>query len=151
MITIQQESLDVILPQVKELLDEHYEELTMNKDRVKLDPWFDEYLRLEAAKQFYTVTARDDGILIGYSSFIVKPHLHYRTIMTATSDVMFLKKEYRTASTAGLKLIKQSIEMIKSMGISKMVFRIKDSNDFSAILLRYGFTLEDRVYSKFLD
>lgn len=151
MITTQQETLDVILPQVKDLLDQHYDELTMNKERVKLDPWFDEYLRLEASKQFFTVTARDNGELIGYSSFIVKPHLHYRTITVATSDVMFLKKEYRTSSTAGLKLIKQSIEMIKSMGINKIVFRIKDSNDFSPILLRYGFHLEDRIYSKFLD
>lgn len=151
MITTQQETLDVILPQVKDLLNQHYEELTMNKDRVKLDPWYDEYIRLEANGQFFTVTVRDNEELIGYSSFIVKPHLHYRTIRVATSDVMFLKKEYRTSSTAGLKLIKYSIEMIRSLGVDKIVFRIKDSNDFSPILLRYGFQLEDRIYSKFLD
>lgn len=131
------------------LLDKHYEELTLNKEVVKLKPMWSSYKDLEDKKQFYLFTARDDGVLIGYSAFFLKPHIHYEDLIVATNDVLYLKNEYRLGVT-GIKFLKYSEQKVKELGANKITWHVKHSNDFRPILHRMGYADEDVIVGKIL-
>lgn len=149
MLTYQMESLSVILPNVKELLLEHYEELTLNKAKIKLKPVWVRYETMENFNQFYAITVRDDNVIVGYSGFIVQPHLHYEDVIVAQNDVLFLKKEYRLGTT-GIRLLKYSEQCMKDLGVNKITWHVKYSNDFRSILYRMGYLDEDVILGKML-
>lgn len=141
------ESLSIILPNVKELLLEHYEELTLNKAKIKLKPVWVRYETMEKFNQFYAITVRDDNVIVGYSGFIVQPHLHYEDVIVAQNDVLFLKKEYRLGTT-GIRLLKYSEQCMKDLGANKITWHVKYSNDFRSILYRMGYLDEDVILGK---
>lgn len=144
------ESLFDILPEMEKLLVQHYEELTLNKGRVKLKPVWTKYKDLEQAGKFFLFTARLDGELVGYSAFIIDTHLHYEDIKVAANDVLFLRKDMRLG-LAGLKLLKYSENRVKELGADKITWHLKFSNDFRPILHRLGYRDEDVIVGKFLD
>lgn len=134
---------------LESLLDKHYEELTLNKEVVKLKPIWSSYKELEDKKQFYLFTAREENALIGYSAFFLKPHIHYEDLIVATNDVLYLKKEYRFGTT-GIKLLKYSEQKVKELGANKITWHVKHSNDFRPILHRMGYMDEDIIVGKIL-
>lgn len=135
--------------ELESLLDKHYEELTLNKELVKLKPMWSSYKELEDKKQFYLFTAREENTLIGYSAFFLKPHIHYEDLIVATNDVLYLKKEYRFGTT-GIKLLKYSEQKVKELGANKITWHVKHSNDFRPILHRMGYADEDVIVGKIL-
>ena len=70
MVIFQQESLYEIIDEVDELLQLHYTELTLNRDKIKLEPMWEKYAALEFAGAFVVYTARSNGRLIGDSAFL---------------------------------------------------------------------------------
>jgi len=131
------------------LLEEHYEELTFNKEVVKLNPNWAEYNRRESVNKFVFIAARDDGVLIGYSAWFLDYHIHYADLKVAANDVIFLKKEYRLGMT-GIKLIKYSENAMKKLEANKITWHIKETNDFRPILHRMGYCDEDMIVGKIL-
>lgn len=149
MLTIKCEKLKEVLPEIKELLQEHYEELTLNKGRIKLKPVWNQYFDMENTGKFFAIIARMDGVVVGYSGFILDRHLHYEDILVAANDVLFLKKEYRLGMT-GIKLLKFSEKFMTDMGANKITWHIKHKNDFRNILYRMGYLDEDIIVGKML-
>ena len=138
-----------ILPEMNELTNFHYQEITLYKDKVKLNPDWKAYKKLEDNNQFFLFTARINKELIGYSAFFLKPHIHYKDILVASNDVLFLKKEHRVGRV-GLKLIKYSEQKMKELGANKITWHIKSSNDFRPILHRMGYIDEDIIVGRML-
>lgn len=149
MIKFNTEKVLDIKEELKSLLDKHYEELTLDKDVVKLDPIWSLYGELEEKNQFFLFTVRDEDVLVGYSAFFMKPHIHYKDLIVATNDVIFLKKEYRLGIT-GIKLLKYSEQKVKELGAKKITWHVKYSNDFRPILHRMGYSDEDVIVGKIL-
>ena len=81
------------LPQLKQIIGEHYEELSVTKE-YPLDPAWDKYENLWNQKALKFVTVKDDGKLIGYIIYFITPHLHYQTCITATEDIYFSSWEF---------------------------------------------------------
>lgn len=131
----QKELLADVIGEVQPLLELHYDELTLNKDRVKLDPDWQQYAELEHADAFHIFTARDDDKLVGYSAFFLKPHIHYRGLMVAQNDVLYLHPDYRVGMT-GVRLIKMSHQGMRAAGADKIVWHCKHSNHLKQLLLR---------------
>lgn len=149
MIKFNTEKVLDIKDELKSLLDKHYEELTLDKDVVKLNPIWSLYAELEEKNQFFLFTVRDEDVLVGYSAFFMKPHIHYKDLIVATNDVIFLKKEYRLGIT-GIKLLKYSEQKIRELGAKKITWHVKYSNDFRPILHRMGYSDEDVIVGKIL-
>ena len=147
MITFQKELAANIRYEIAGLLDEHYEELTLNKSIVKLNPNWDKYLALENTNNLQVFTARKDGLLVGYSVFFLDYHIHYIDLLVATNDLIFMRAEERQG-TVGIRLIKYSEEQLKLLGAHKITWHIKASNDFSPILRRLKYVNEDIVLGK---
>lgn len=149
MLELKIESLFDIMEEMNLLTEQHYQEITLYKDKVKLNPDWNAYKTMEDNKQFFLFTARVNSELVGYSAFFLKPHLHYKDMLVGSNDVLFLKKEHRSGST-GIKLIKYSEQKMKEFGANKIAWHVKYSNDFRPILYRMGYADEDSIVGKML-
>lgn len=147
---LQQETLFDIVQEVDYLLKMHYEEVAMHKEKIKLNPMWDEYASLERLGKFVVFTARQDGKLVGYAGFFLMTHMHYAETKLAINDVLFLHPDQRK-STCGYRLIKFADEQLAKRGdIDKITWHVKFSKDWSPVLHKLGYVDEEKVVGRIL-
>lgn len=149
MIKYQQEFLDTCERDCQELIRLHWEEIAINKDKIKLNPDWGMYHTLEKSNKLKIFTARDESILIGYFVVIVGVNLHYKDHVFAVNDILYLDKEHRKGRT-GLKLIKFAEKCLKEDGVSVLSINTKVHKPFDSLMEYMGFNLIERVYSKYI-
>ena len=149
-ITIQRESVNQCIDDIQPLLKKHWQEVALHQDIIALDPDYDRYRAIETAGKLVVIAARDGQILIGYSVFVLHNHIHYIDCFMATNDVLFLDKEYRKGTTAGIRLLRESEAILKGLGVHRVMWHIKPKNDWSAILSRMGYEQEEIIMGKLL-
>lgn len=116
----QQELLADALDDLKPLLVGHWEEIARNRDFIPLDPDYDTYLRIEATGMLRVYTVRaDDGAVVGYAIYFVRPHLHYRRNVWAVSDIVYLRPEYRRGF-CGVRLLSFAEKKLTEDGVHVM-------------------------------
>lgn len=148
-ITYQQEFLDTVEKDIKPLIQDHWEEIALNKSAIKLNPDWDAYHNLEDNGILKVFTARFDGELIGYFVVLIRNHIHYKDHVFAANDVLFLKQEYRKGLT-GAKLMKFAEKCLKEDGVSVLVVNTKRHKPFDKLLEWLGYSHVENVYSKYL-
>ena len=149
MITYQQEFLSSVKVECQYLIQQHWEEIALNKEVIKLNPDWDAYEALEGDDKLKVFTARDGNNLIGYFVVLVGTNLHYKDHLFATNDIIFLRKDYRKGMT-GAKLIKFAEGCLTEDGVSVLNINTKVHQPFDPLLERLGFNCIERVYSKVL-
>lgn len=149
MITYQQEFLENCEKDFRDLIELHWEEIALNKDKIKLNPDWDAYWGLEQGGHLKIFTARDDGKLVGYFVVIVSRHIHYKDHLFADNDIIYLHKDYRKGFT-GIRLIKFVEKCLKEDGISVLKINTKVHQPFDKLMLFLKFGLVERVYTKYL-
>ena len=140
------ENLAKVRHEIEQLLEQHWQEIALNKDIIKMNPDWEAYARLDAVNSLRIYTARKDDQLMGYFVVLVSKSLHYRDHLFANNDVIFLSKSARKGLT-GVKLIKYAIESLAAEGITKLHINTKAHQPFDAILERLKFEAIERVYS----
>ena len=70
------ECLASVKEDIKPLLEEHWELVALNQGKIKLNPNWEEYARLDAAGVLRVFTAREDGELVGYCVLVVSRSMH---------------------------------------------------------------------------
>jgi len=140
------ENLAKVRHEIEPLLEQHWQEIALNKDIIKMNPDWEAYARLDAVNSLRIYTARKDDQLMGYFVVLVSKSLHYRDHLFANNDVIFLSKSARKGLT-GVKLIKYAIESLAAEGITKLHINTKAYRPFDVILERLKFEAIERVYS----
>jgi len=143
----QKEILYMVMEDIEYLLKLHYQELTLHKEHIALDPDWERYADLERAGKLLIFTARDEERLVGYSVFFINNHIHYKNNLFAVNDVLFLHPEYRKNS-CGPRLIKFCDEEVSKLGKVKITWHVKVSRDFRPILHRLGYVDEEVICGK---
>ena len=142
------------MAQVKELkgiIDTHYDELALNKDRVPLRPQWHAYQQREEAGQLVYVTLREAGELIGYIIMFVAPGLHYETCLTAHMDILFVRPDRRDSAAKGVLLMIDALEReLKRRGVQRWFMGTKLHKDIGAIFRRRKFEAVEMTYSKWI-
>lgn len=133
------------LPEMQRLFDAHWQEVALNRDAIKLDIDYELYARCERDEELHLVTARDDGWLVGYHLSVIRPHPHYRSTLHCTTDVFYLRPEYRKGMT-GYKLLKFFLDSVRARGVKKIFMGTKMAIDIDPLLKRLGFTPIERIY-----
>lgn len=149
MITASVESLTANLPEIKTLLNLHWEELALNKDKVPLDPQYWVYEKRDADGEVLHVALRNEGKLIGYFVGFVNPGLHYQTCLTLIMDIFFLHPEYR-GHKGGILLFKTVELEAKRRGVDRIYLGSKEHKPVGVLFERLGYDLVERTYSKFI-
>ncbi|HLJ26557.1 MAG TPA: GNAT family N-acetyltransferase [Candidatus Angelobacter sp.] len=127
----------------------HWEEIALNKDKIKLDVDYERYRKLDEANMLHIVTLRDDGRLVGYHCSLLDTHLHYKGDIMALTDVYFLLPEYRKGRT-GIRLFQVVEQTLKARGITKMITATKLHRDKGRLFEAMGWTEIERVYTKMI-
>ena len=130
------------------LFPEHYEELCVTKD-FNYEPDYEAYKRMAASGMLRCITCRNDEQLIGYIIFIVTPHLHYKSCVTAIEDLYFVTKAFRKGRV-GIMLFKYAEKVLKERGVQRIVMHTKVHLDNSKLFEYLGYKMTDKVFSKML-
>ncbi len=149
LIEFKQEFLSQVEEECQELIRLHWEEIALNKGKIKLNPDWESYYEAEKQNKFKVFTARSSGTLVGYFAVFIGSNPHYKDHLFAANDVIYLHKDFRKGMT-GVKLIKFAEACLKQDGVSVLSINTKTHQPFDLILSRLGFNLIERVYSKYL-
>jgi hypothetical protein len=146
MITYQEEKFSDVVEEVKVLLPEHYEELTVSKNFPLAPDWtkYENMSRLGILKLY---TVRDDRVLIGYTVMIVGTGLHYKTCLVASEDLYYLRKEYRKGRT-GIKMFKFVEDELRKLKVDRIVMGTKVYSDNSSLFEYLGYRMYEKLFTK---
>lgn len=133
-----------LIEEIDKYISEHQTEVK-HEDDVNVD-WLS-YQVLQKSSAFYFYTARLSGELIGYMGYLVTNNLHYRDKICAICDLIYVRPEHRGKMCA-IKLMKFAEEELSELGVSEVGQSVKIVHDFSPILIRQGYHLEERYYTK---
>lgn len=144
------EKFDSIMIEGRPLLERHRVEVAVFPDLMTLNVDDNLYRSLEAKNQLIIIGARDDGKLVGYISIFISNHPHYKHLLHAAEDVMFVVPEHRDSAT-GLLLLKHAVKAMRERGCHIMTLRTKVEHDHGLIFKRIGFSPCDSVWLARLD
>lgn len=147
MITYQREEWHDCLAEMEQLWPLHWEEVAADKDVIPLEPNYEMYDWIDQSGQLHVVTVRCDGKLIGYHTSIVRPHLHYKSSLSAFTDMYFIHPDYRKGMV-GVKLFKEVEKSLKQRGVQKMFTGTKLSLDMGRLFEHLGWKETERLYTK---
>jgi GNAT superfamily N-acetyltransferase len=149
-LVFQPEKLADVKAEAMALIERHWREVALDQDTVPLDPDWQMYDKLEAAGVLHIITARTQGgKLVGYSAYLVTGNLHYRSLRVAETDIFYLDPSVRKGF-AGLKLIRTAEHYLASVGVNKVVSKVKLHVDVGPVFERMGYRPIERVYAKTL-
>ncbi len=129
------------------LITLHHKEVESQK--IPLVPDYNTYMELEQQGLFHGFTARRDGRLVGYATFITIRDLHHRNTKIAMSDMIYVLPSERGA-WLGSKILMFAERVLKDSGVNVMIVNTKIEHDFKSILTRIGYEPTEVQYSKHL-
>lgn len=101
-VTIQHETIQNCLEEIKPTLVIHHKELCTYPDKMPLDPDYPKYFSAEKAGTLQLITARVEGELVGYYIGFAAMGLHYKSTPTAVNDIFYIKKDKRLKGIGSL-------------------------------------------------
>lgn len=150
MLTFQREKWADCVDEMRPLWSEHWAELALDRDHIKLGCDEAKYAQGEAAGLLCIVTGRMNGKLVGYYYGMLLQHLHYKDAgLMCYTDVYFLRPEYRKGPT-GLRFLRAVMVKLKEIGVVKMYISTKVHQDHGELFEFMGMKLSDRVFIKSL-
>ena len=149
MITFQKESWLKLTPELPAIFHEHWLEIGLHHKQIPLEPDWERYAKMDLEGVSHMMTVRDDGILVGYYHAIVMPHLHYKSSLTAWSDLIYLHPLYRRGLT-GYKLLRQAEKMLKGLGVQRSYVMTKAHLPINILMKRLKYRLVERTFTKLL-
>jgi hypothetical protein len=139
-----------VLDEFKNLSVHHWMEIANYQDKIPLEPDWDKYRKIEEAGMLMFMTVRVSGSMVGYCAFIITPHLHYKSCVTAMNDLVYVRPEYR--GFIGAKLIKESERTVVALGAKRVIWHVKPGDrDWRSVLEKMGYLLEEYMMGKYVE
>lgn len=154
MITAQVEEIsEELFSEALPLLDKHYGELSEHKaERIALNPQYDVYYARARAGQTLCITLRENAVLVGYLMSFIAPGLHYKSCLTATTDIFYVKPDKR-GGELGVMLFEAWKRECGRRGVRLMQVGLKLKHEKHArkLLEAVGFGETEVMFWRFLD
>jgi GNAT superfamily N-acetyltransferase len=149
-VSFAKETYAEVISEIKRLLELHWEEIALLKDKIPLDPNYAKYEELDKLGIMHFLTVRNEtGELVGYNIFSVMPHIHYWSTPMALIDIMFLEKPYRKGRN-GIRFLQFFEQEAKKLGAKKLIGGTKEHFDIGKLFEYLGWTPTDRMYTKWV-
>lgn len=148
------ERFPAIMREIVPLLHRHYRETAAHRN-VKLDVNFEQYCQLDEAGVLHVLTARYNGVLVGYLFSTVGAHLNFVTTVFSTAHMCYLLPEHRRGWN-GVWLLREWIKAANSSGVRVLqiaeTLRVRGKRGKRvAVLLAYlGFKRNSQEYTKLI-
>lgn len=137
------------IDELEALAPAHYAELCVHK-QFDFEPDWDTYKFIAEKGGLRLITVRADDELVGYMVFIVRPHMHYKSCLTASEDLYYLRKDMRQGRI-GLRMFKYAEEALKRIGVQRINVHTKVHMDNSRLLEYLGYECTDKLFVKMLE
>jgi len=134
-----------LISEMSLLLIDHWNEANDDMDEIDVD--WPMYQSLQKQGSYYLFTIRAESELIGYAGYMIIPSLQCRKRLQAVGDMIYVKPEYRGKMLA-IKLMKFAENKMKEVGANAISQSIKAHHDFSAMMRRLGYKLEEYYFTK---
>jgi hypothetical protein len=108
-----------------ELVERHWAEVAIHKDEVPLSCDWDRYFTLEEQGIFKVMTAMRGARLVGYSSYIIMPHLHYSTTIHAHNDAIFIDPAARGVGIRLIQAAEKALALLASPACIRILYHAK--------------------------
>jgi GNAT superfamily N-acetyltransferase len=129
------------------LLEEHWAEIATDKS-IELAPDFDNYQLLQDTDHLHMLFCRDEiNQIIGYMVTFITPHMHYKNMIYAQNDLIYIHPNHRRGSLAS-RMLKVFEQQMKEKGVDVIHMHVKVAFEFGAMLTRIGFMHEENIYRK---
>lgn len=148
MISFHEEQFGEFFADGQELFPMHYEELALNKDEVKLELDVTRYEKAEKDGILHIATIRDEGQLVGYYVSVILTHLHYASLLCASTDMYWIVPEYR--AQCGAAFIRFVEHCWRKRGVKKAYLSCKVHADKQKFFEALGYTFSDKFFVKLI-
>lgn len=140
---------DELIEELTDLFNSNCEEISIMGRSV--NPDLNVYRTIASANKLLMYIAREDFAAIGYSVFIVSHHPHYKDMIVAEQNMIFLDKLHRKGM-AGMKLIKYAEEHLKENNLADCIIQHTniDKRDLSKLYERMGYQEMSRVFMRMI-
>jgi len=151
MITFQTEPFMRAYTDAYPALVRHYDEIAENKEATgPINPDLRAYEALEATGRLRVLTARKDGVIVGYFTFFIGRNLHY-DVTCGTEDIYWLAPEYRGIPKLAIRLFLEAEKIMRSEGVRIATVKTKVANDHEKFFAHLGYRPFERVYVKTME
>lgn len=124
-------------------ISRHYTEMSEGDEYGPPNIDWDSYIHASVAGQCVAVTVRDQGVLVGYSVYMIGPNPRYKHIVEAVSSGIFLEKEYR----GRINFFKKADEFLQKIGVQETSYILSDER-VGKVLERQGYTSNYKIWSR---
>lgn len=144
-----------VITEIRPLQTAQWNELGRDKARVRLDPDWSTFASLDTGGTLKVLTARLDGVLVGYVANFVAYHLHYKSTLHATVNAYWLAPEQRKGWT-GIHMLRRNEDEMRKLGVIRIFVddsvAFKNARDRRTRILfkRMGYVPTGVVYRKIL-
>ncbi|OYV92772.1 MAG: hypothetical protein B7Z60_10165 [Ferrovum sp. 37-45-19] len=145
MTSYQVEKYSEIVSDIKAIYRLHYDEIAEHKEVTAFGPDYENYQKMDDAGNMIVITVRESGELIGYMQIFIIKHLHYISVLSASADIYYIKKEFRQGSR-GIGLFNFAVEEMKRRKVGRFYASCKLKHDVGPLLERVGFEPIERNY-----
>lgn len=145
----QEEAAVDVIEEIIPLIEKHWEEIAINKDKISLSPDFERYIDMNELGILRIFTVRDEGALVGYFLVVCTPHMHYKEHVFAMNDILYVAEHLR-GTTVAYRLLRHVENVLAEEGISVLMINMKCHAPFDRLLEGLGYTNTERVYTKFI-
>lgn len=145
-VTYQKEPFASVRAQASALAEAHWNETEAGMYGARMYTINDaQYEALESQGMLHIFTARSDGALVGYASFLSVFNMHLDG-MVATLDGLFVAKAHR--GMTGLALLRYAQSVIFDCGAVAVQYSSPASRDCGAIYRRLGAVHTETTYTR---
>ncbi|MGB0848755.1 MAG: GNAT family N-acetyltransferase [Thiolinea sp.] len=149
MASIQVESFKACREELGPIFEQHYKELALHTDKVPLDPDWKSYYLKEFIDELLFITARDEGVLVGYYSGIISTELHYKSTVSLKMDLIYIHPDLRKTGLGN-----QLMDFVEREAMARGCQRIfnggKDHKDIGGFWAKRGYTPADNYVCKWV-
>ncbi|MCA9339386.1 MAG: hypothetical protein KDA17_00570 [Candidatus Saccharibacteria bacterium] len=131
------------VPAMVDILKRNHEELSSFSKA--FDPDFRRYLYIDSQGCLSFISIRYEGEIVGYSLFFIDESIQQKGEKSATQSLLFIDKGHRGI---GLAFLRFCDDTFKKMGVNSIWRQSKEEKDVSAVYLRMGYELNEKVFLK---
>lgn len=143
------ERLAPILREIMPLLEKDWVENGVDHDRLPLKFNYQQYLDYDLLGVLHIVTAREDGLLVGYVFAFVHPHIDHADTGWAIITWYWLFPEYRH-SGIGQAMVEAMLGFLREARVSVVEASEKVARSHG-LFTRLGFKATDVIHRKLLE
>ncbi len=133
----------------KEIFPQHWRELAVHQERIRIDIDDERYAKMEELEMLYILSARVNTKLVGYLMAFLMPHFHYKSSGTmAVTDMYYVLPEFRNGT--GVLLFVKFERRMRELGIVQMISSCKVHQDHSRLFELLGWKWTDKTFMKLI-